>query len=285
MFRGLFPARSVHWPKDETAVTDVKITKKDIQDAKAPDAVLTGATSAYDWIVEHKNALLGAIAVLVLAVGGASLLRANSREKEEALGAKLSTALQLENRPVLETAPEGSTEKTFKSKDEKQKAVTEAFEAVRKEAPGSDAAQVAGLHLAKAEMEAGKPADAAAKYEEYLAAVKSGGLRLFALENLGYALEAKGDDAKAAEAFARLGDEGAPGRALFHKARLAEKAGKKDEARKLYEQVTTDYSKEVVAGDARTRLELLDLPAPGVGGFEPAAPEAPKPPKGKRAGK
>lgn len=245
-------------------MSDTKIRKKDIQEARRPDAVLVGATGVFDWIVERRNLLLGALAAVVVVVAVGSFISSQNAEKKQETGGQLAQAMALVSRPVIE----GSTGKdSFPSIEAKQTAVRAALDGVKQDAPDSEAALSASVALARLDLDAGQPDAAITSLENYLAKVKSGGLRLFATETLGYAYEAKGDLGKAASTFNALKDEGAAGRALFHQARLAEKEGKKDEARKLYEQVIAEHDKELVAAEARSRLELLDLPPAGQGAF------------------
>jgi hypothetical protein len=262
----------------------VKVTKKDIQEAKSPDVVLEGATSVYDWLVERRNIVIGALVALLVVAAIATFASSSSEAKAHEAGGKLAQALELANRPVVEVK-EGATpaEKTFPTKAAKLEAVEKALNEITTQYAGSEAARTASLQLADVKLEAGKADEAIAGYEKYLADAPAGGLRLFATESLGYAYEAKGDLAKAEQSFDKLNGEGAPGLALFHKARLAEKAGKKDEAKKLYEQVAKDYPGEQVANDASTRLELMDVPPAGAGALtapEPAPVE--EAPKGKK---
>lgn len=267
-------------------MADVTVTKKDIQEAKRPDAVLEGATSVYDWLVAKRNLVIGALIALLLIIAGVSFAQASSENKKREVGAKLASALELAQRPVVENK-EGVTPpadgKSFPTEEAKSAAVDKALTDIVQQHSGTEAARTAELTLADRRLSAGKTDEAIAGYEKYLGEVGTGGLRLFAIESLGYAYEAKGDTAKAESTFARLGDEGALGLATFHKARLTEKAGKKDEAKKLYEQIAKDYSTENVANEARTRLELIDVPPAGTGelkAVEPAPPEEPK--KGKK---
>lgn len=242
-----------------------KIRKKDIQAAKRPDAVLVNATSLFEWIVERRFALLGALAVVVVAVAVASFVGGRKDEARQEIGAKLSAAMELAGRPVIE----GATGKdTFPSAEAKANAVKAELESVLKDGGSTPAAESATVALARLDVEAGRADAAIEKFETYLGNVKSGGLRLFALEGLGYAYESKGDKTKAASTFARLKDVGAPALALYHQARIAQESGDKNEARKLYEQVVAEYDQELIAGEARSRLELLDLPPAGQGAFE-----------------
>ncbi len=264
-------------PEKGMAVAEVKITKKDLQEARRPDAVLEGASSLFDWLLERKNIILGAVIGVCVLIGIVSAVQSSSESKSEAVGSKLSSAIELTERQV--TAP-GATDKDktkkdqFATKEEKAKAVSEAFDNFAKDNAGSTAGNTAALKLAELRLHDGK-FDEAAGFAEKAAANKD--LDMFAYESLGYAYEGKGDTAKATEAFKKMADAGAPALALYHQARLTEKAGNKEEARKLYEKVVADFDKDSISGDAKARLDLLNLPPPGVGAIEPppAAPEAP----------
>lgn len=253
-------------------MSDVKVRKKDIQEAKQPDAVLEGATSAFDWILARKNLVLGAIAAVLAVVAIATFSSSQAAAERREIGSGLSSAVALASRPVAE---KGEADKTFPTKEAKQQATKDALEGVVKQHAGSDAALTAALGLARTAAEAGKYDDAITGYESYLKTAGNGGMALFAAEGLGYAHEGKGELDKAQAAFDKLAELGAPGRAAYHKARLLEKQGKKDDARKAYEAVVTGYEKEIVASDARARLELIDLPAAGTGALEAAPAPAP----------
>lgn len=256
-------------------MAEVKVTKKDIQEAKKPDAVLVGATTLFDWIVANRKVVIGAVAALLVVVG-AGLLVSGSRESKRAqVGGRLGQAVSLAARPVV--AGVAVDTDTFPNVQAKRQAEQKAFGEIVAEHPGSEAASSAQLQLARIALNEGRYDDAVATYEKALDGLGNTPLRLFALEGLGYAYEAKGDLAKAKETFQRLSNAGAPARSLYQQARIAELSGQKDEARKLYEQVTSDYENEVLAGEAQARLELLGLPPPGQGALETPAPAAPSP--------
>lgn len=259
-------------------MSEVKVTKKDIQEARKPDVVLESATTLFDWLLARRTLVLGALGGVVVLVGVVSLVQSQSAKSEQELGAQLSKAVELSGRPVIEHK-DGDTvppdDKSFPSKEAKQKATREALTALVASEPKSEAGKSAAVKLAQLDLEAGKTDEAIAGFQKYLSENPAGGLQLFVLESLGYAYEAKNSLVEAADTFTRLGAAGAPGRALYHKARLAEKAGNKAEAKKLYAQVVSDYDKEVVAGDARTRLELIDAPPAGTGALEAPPPVVP----------
>jgi tetratricopeptide (TPR) repeat protein len=259
---------------DEDTVAELTIRKKDIQEAKRPDAVLEGATSLFDTLLEKRTQIIGGLAAVLAVVAIASFVSNRSAKASHEAGAKLSAALALEAKPVKEPAKDKAEDgesdgDSFPSKEAKQKAVEDALAPLAK---GSDAAAARGASLALAQRayDAGKFDDALAGFE--VAAKGDGALALPAFEGQGYAYEAKGDFTKAGEAFAKLKEYGAEGRAQFHAARLLEKQGKKDEARKAYEAVADKFENDAIASEARTRIDLLDLPAAGVGALAAPAP-------------
>jgi tetratricopeptide (TPR) repeat protein len=270
-------------------LADVKVTKKDIQEARRPDAVLEGATSLFDWLLENKNLVIGLIVGVLVIVAGYSIAQ-NAKHKNFAeVGGQFSTALEMSTRTIAPKA-EGAEVKvsgaeTFSSKEEKEKAVDGALTAITKEHADSSSAKSASVLLAAQRFNEGKLDEAISLAESYTKS-NEGSLRAIAFETLGNAYAAKGDAAKAEEAYKKVSDAGAPAQSLFLQAGLQEKAGKKDEARKLYEKVIADYEKEGVAREARSRLDLLDMPAPGTGALEaPSAPAEPAAPADKKAGK
>jgi len=260
-------------------VSEIKVRKKDIQEAKRPDAVLERAGTVFEWTLKNRKPLLGGLAALAVVIVGISLASASASSRRHELGTKLSAAVEDLDRPVGPATGEDKGEKTFATKEDRQKAVDQAFGDLLKEHADSAVGAAARLQVARSALQAGKPDEAIANLESYLSGSDQT-LRLFAQENLGYAYEAKGDLEKAKAAFQRLADAGAPALALYHQARLAEKAGKKDEARAQYERVVHDFEKEAVAYEARGRLDLLDLPEPGKGALEEKT-EEPAPTKAK----
>lgn len=266
-------------------MADVKITKKDIQEAKRPDLVLVRASSLFDWLLDHRLGVLGVLALVLIAVSAVGLVRSAATAREREAGETLSAAVELSQRPVAAQSSGDVAAKLFASRQAKDEAVEAALAAVADKHPDTNAAAVARLDLARIQLSKGQYDEAIAGYQGYLDAFPKSGLRLLALEGLGYAFEGKSDHAKAGETFALLAGDGAPARALYHQARLNEAQGKKDEARKLYEQVVSEFEREQVSGEARVRLELLDVPAAGQGAFLadafPTVPVAGKKPGGK----
>ncbi len=263
----------------------VKVRKKDIQQAKRPDALLASASSVFDWLLKRRTMVLSALAAALALFAVGAYLSSRSKAHARVVGAELSSAIELSTRPVKGSPNAAEAKKTFPTDAAKEQAVSDALGKIEKAHPHSAAGHVAALALAHEAYEAGKYDDAIRDYQTYLKGGE-GDLQLFADEGLGYAYEAKQDYPKALDAFGKLAALGLPGRAEYHKARLLQEEGKLDDARKAFEDVVASYGKEVVASDARSRLDLLNLPPPGQGGFEPpAAPATPAPAEKKGAGK
>jgi hypothetical protein len=244
--------------------------KQDRKELKRPDEFQVVAGKTMDWLVAHRGPVLGAVAAIAVLAAGVWAYTAWSASRETKAGAALAQALQLEQRPIAAEGNPQAGEKTFPSRAERDKAVLDALEQVRKEYPRTKAGETAFSQIGFHKLHAGDAAGAQAALEEFL---KSAGnrhpLRAFATESLGYAYEAQGKLDEAKKAFSRLADADAPQRAAFHEARLALVENKPDAKQRL-EKVAKDYPKDPVALEANQRLEIASLPP-----FTPSA-EQPK---------
>jgi hypothetical protein len=248
--------------------------KIDRKQLKKPDEFQVRAGQAMDWMVAHQGPLLiglGAAVAAVLLVWGFTAWRSS---RESKAGTALAEALELQSRPIAGEAPAQPGVETFPSKEEREKAVVAALSRVRSEQGNTAAANTALAELGFHELKSGEPAAAEKDLEEFLKnASTDHPLRAFAVESLGYALEAQNkiDDARAA--FEKLRELGMPGRADFQAARLDLVQGK-PEAKSKLERVAKDYPKDPVSTEANQRLELAALPASSVPAPAPA-PEKP----------
>lgn len=262
-------------------MAEVKIRKKDIQAARAPDAVFTGASSLFEWIYERRNPLGVAFAVVLVGVGVASWVNSSSNSKRVALGATLAQAADETSRPVIEkpVEPEEGAEQipSYPTKADKEKAVTASLSALVEKSGDTAPGRLAALDLAQIRAADGKYDEAISLAQKYLDNPDGAKLGLFAWELIGTSYQAKKDWAKADEAYRKMSEAGAPARALYLQARLQQLQGKTDEARKLYQKVGTDFDKDSVAGEARVQLDMLDMPPEGKGALASAAePQSPE---------
>jgi tetratricopeptide (TPR) repeat protein len=114
-------------------------------------------------------------------------------------------------------------------------------------------------------LDLGRADDAIATYQKLLDGKLDGRLTFLAREGLGYAYERKGNLKEAEAAFSKLGD-GAGGlgpfykdHARYHQARLAEIAGNRAEATKIYQEVLDKNPTTSLRDEITNRLALLEL--------------------------
>jgi tetratricopeptide (TPR) repeat protein len=241
---------------------EFKLTRKEI---KEPDPFVRVSSAAWGWVMERRRQAV--IGLIVLAVGvvafsaGSHLIGSRERRAGEAL----SDALDQARRGVegIDYAVPGDPP-LFKSTQERNEAVTKALEKVKSDHPNTRAALTATLHLGSYALMAGRYDDAQRDYQEYLNASKpDDAFRVLALEGLGYTAEAKKDYPGALEWFERMAKDSTKGfgkdRAAYHRARILEEMGKRQEAAQGYEAVKKDFADSPVAKAATERLGLLAM--------------------------
>lgn len=131
---------------------------------------------------------------------------------------------------------------------------------------GGSGAEIDGMLMRAARlMREGKAAEAEAEYRSFLERGGAGHpLRWAAREGLGFAREAQGDlDGALVEFTALAGEKGVFYRdmGLYHRARVLERQGKKDEALTVYHQYIAEYplsDPSIAQVEVKKRLEELD---------------------------
>jgi hypothetical protein len=255
--------------------------KLDRKQLKQPDEFQLLAGKAMQWVAANQGRVVTVIVALaVVALGGWGYAAYRASHEEKA-GAALSEALEKASRPLASEVAPGQPQDSYPSKEEREKAVIAALQAVRSGFGGTRAAETAQAEVAFHEQSSGDNASAAKDLQEFLSsAAVSHPLRFVAQESLGYALEAQGklDEAKAA--FDKLRELGMAPRADFQGARLALLQGKPD-AKAQLEKFAKDNPKELeLAHEANERVELASLPPPSATPAPVAAPvAAPQPAK------
>ncbi len=252
-----------------------KLSRKEL---KRPDEFVQTGNKVVEWLQNHGSAVLAALGGIILLGVLASVGSWWLEQSAVRAGAALGDALELADRPVLDDgAAAGVDDPFFGSDDEKAERVTEALEAVRIDHAGTPAAAVATLELADRSYRAEEFDAALTSYERFLKETeKDNRLRFSALEGLGYALEAKGEQEKALSAFEQLTAEGGEFYkpfALVHEARVLEALDRPADARRRAQQVIDEFSESSARGDAETLLGRL-----------PAVPEAAAAIEGEEAG-
>lgn len=246
---------------------------------RAPDAFQRAGGEARVWLEERRKAVAIALAVLLLGGAGVAVAGYVSDRGEARASKALGDALKVLGRPVegeAESAglpPSGPAFKTVRERDE---ALQKALADFRSAHPGTRAAATAALPLAKAEYRLGNYDAAARNFEAFLAsAPKSDALRPQGLEGLGYTHEAKGDFAKALEAFEQLSKENQTeflaGMGQYHRARMLALQNKAEDAAQAFAEVQTAHPNTAAARLSSERLAVLTSQGVKVPSPAPAA--------------
>lgn len=242
-------ARSTH--------SAAEITRKDM---KGPDRFQVAATHAAEWAAKNGRTVAVALGALVVALVAAAVVQGMTASARERAGSRLYRALDAAEGVVSAVPMVGSDRQVFASEAERQKAIVDAADRARQGHPGTRAALTAALLAGGANLRLGQWDQARAAYEEYLAGTPADdSLRFAALEGLARAAEGKSDFAGAAATFERAGREVAfyKDRAALERARLLERAGKADEARKLLSAFPEEHKESPLKAEAQERLARL----------------------------
>jgi tetratricopeptide (TPR) repeat protein len=214
-------------------------------DAASDDSAPSTALEATAWLDKHGRAILmvvgGAIAVAV-----AGLLISNASEgKNREGGTLLQTAVTSSLGivvPAEETPPEDPIFPVFPSAKERDEKALSQFRDVSKKFPDSLASTYAQLGEGNTLLGLGNYADASTAFEKLRAATNADDfVRARALEGAGYALEGQKNYAQARERFEALSKlKNGAYRTLgdYHRARMLVAEGKRDDAKKLLEELT-----------------------------------------------
>jgi len=251
--------------------------KQDRKELKKPDEFQVVAGRTMDWLVARRGPVLGTVIAIAVLAAATWAFTTWSASRENKAGATLAQALELEQRPIAAEGNPQAGEKTFPTREDRNKAVLAALEDVRKERPRTKAADTALAQIGFHKLHANDAPGAQAALDEFLKSAGNGHpLRAFATEALGYAYEAQGKLEDAKKTFARLSDADMPQRAAFHEARLALIENKPD-AKQQLEKVAKEYPKDPVSLEANQRLEIASLPPYTASADQPKPAEQAKP--------
>jgi predicted negative regulator of RcsB-dependent stress response len=110
-------------------------------------------------------AIAGAVVAIAVIAFGIYFYRAN---REDSAQHALASAIETAEAPIAETRPEGVTGPHFKTEAERNAASEKAFKGVRDNHSGSNAADVAGLYLARMAVTKGDVKTARTLLEEFV---------------------------------------------------------------------------------------------------------------------
>ncbi len=235
------------------------------QELKQPDAFQKVGGEASTWLIhQQKLVIIGVVAVLLVgaAIGVVSYLGGRG---EERASSELGAALAVLGRPVtdqVEKNPDPLAGPTYKTAKEKDEALIKALSELRSAHPGTRAAVTAALPLGEAQLRQGQADEALASLGDYLKdSPADEPLRPTALEGRGYAYEAKGNLNEALAAFEQLSRENKTdflnGMGLYHRARILELQGKKEEAAKQFSEIPSAATNTSAARLATERMAVL----------------------------
>ena len=267
----------------------VKRAQPEAAVAAAPDAFQQGVRDAGRTAVRRGPLVLGAIALIAAAVAGGIWWSGASKENV-AEGTRLlaqpvawrARARIVDVDAVMKDRPRPPPIPIARDQAELDRNIETAMTALA--ASDNEQANTLGLLVRGAiAMEKGDFAGAQTAYESFITKVGTGhDLAFTAIEGVALAKEAQGDREGALVELDKLA--GAAGdfyrdQALWHKARILEATGRKDDALEIYKQYATEYPLDkasLARNEVRARLSELDpslvpaeadAPPPGLSGL------------------
>lgn len=210
------------------------------------EAANTVAYEATAWMDRHGRTVLIALGACVAIAVGALIISNLSQGKSREAGALLQTAVTTAQGivvPADETAPEDPIFPVFPSVKEREEKALAQFREVTKQYPDTLAGTYARLGEANTLLRLGNHAEASKTFE----ALRTGKseqddyIRFRVLEGAGYALEGEkkyGEARERFEALSKLNNGAYRILGDYHRARMLVAEGKRDEAKKLLEELT-----------------------------------------------
>jgi tetratricopeptide (TPR) repeat protein len=250
------------------------------------DAFQVGVRQAGRGAVRRAPILLLAAVAVAGGIGGFIWWRGQAAAQAADATQMLATAAAYQARakvePNLDTVlgerARPPAQLLVKDEGELRQTIDAALADLESTAPKSDAAKLAQLVRAASAMRDGRFADGEAAFREFLASEPGHELAFLAQEGVLLAREAQGDiDGAIAEAETLVAADPATfyrDQALWHKGRMLEAQGKKDEALAVYRQYAEEYPLQdpsIARADVIGRLRELD-PSAVPAGVEPEGP-------------
>lgn len=236
--------------------------------AEKPDAFEAASIKSAAWIDDNRNLAIGVVvAVVVAAIGVFAAVQYTSSQAESA-SASLSQALA-----SFEVLVEGSSELeaikanpeipaptvTFESNEKKWQTIYDEASATIAEHGGGAVGSTAQLTKAAAAFNLKKFDEATTLYNEYLAGSPTKDVKPFAYFGLANSLAAQGEFDKAIVQLDKVAETN-PDQAImiqYEKARMLERAGKVEEAKKLYHDILETEPESTFRSDIERRLATI----------------------------
>ena len=251
---------------------------------RQPDTFQAAGLEAQNWLAQHQKSVVAVAGVLLLGGLIAAVVHWTGERSNARAAKELGAALAVLDRPVVasdaELQPTDGSLPPFKSQQEQDEALVKSLTEFRERNAGTLSAATAALALGKAQYRLGQHDAALAAYGDFLKqAPQNDPLRVSALEGQGYAYEALGKPAEAAQSFQEMAklDAGGylAGMGQYHQARMLILQDKKDEAAKLLAELPEKFPNTAAARQATERLNLLASQGVKIPTPAPAAPVTP----------
>jgi tetratricopeptide (TPR) repeat protein len=237
------------------------------------DELVSGLGQATDWFQAHRNNIINGVLVLLgagLLLGGIYMYRKG--KSQEARGALASALEQYHGQVGPDAGGSGTTSANvpkFGTADEKYRAALQAFEKVATDFGSYDQGRQARYYAGLCQLQLGD-LEAAEKSLSELRSGKRDLLYYLASKAAAAVATERGNYAAAAEIYRPLvEDEKSPlpkDHLLFELAKAEERAGNREQARRYYDRVLSEFPQSQLRGDALSRKELLDLEPAASGG-------------------
>jgi tetratricopeptide (TPR) repeat protein len=224
-----------------------RIAKKKL---KEPDEFISTTARTISWTVENLKLILIGIIIGALVVVFLVFWRIRTRNREiEAFNSFYRASEML-------MSAEDPSSKGYQEAIDK-------FERIQREYSGTDASQLAQLHLGQGLLNLKQYEKAVETYRTFLDSGPREGLyRLLALQNLGYAYEGQGDYQRALDSFQTLvakGQSFLQPWGYLNMGRCYEKLDKREEALKTYRIFLEKFPDSAMAPTIRGKIKTLEV--------------------------
>jgi len=236
--------------------------KIDRKDLKQPDEFISFSHKALQWALERRTGVLVGIAALVLIIIGFYAWRWYLHEN-----ARHASMDFIEAKKILETSlqespnqqPTNMSQASYVTEKEKHQAAIEAFKKVKNNHKGTDVASLATYFIAESNRKIGEYANAIKYFKEYISEQGQNGLLgVFALEGIATSHESQDKPEEALKHYQKL-EKLEPDRGKYHQARLKQKSGEIQEARRLYEDIIKEHPQTIYRQTIEERLSQLTI--------------------------
>lgn len=235
-----------------------KYTRKEL---KQPDEFLTLSTKVWKWASDNRNAVITISIAVFVVFAGVLFFKSQLERSAQSATSALLKGLKVEEAPIIKDAKDKTADElSYASEKEKAEASIKAFTTVSKE-HGGGVKNAALLMRANVHLKQGDYPKAIKDFQTFLSQMGASQpvLHKTALEGLSFAYEGKKEWDNALKTIEKLDQKGqARFNSLFHKARITLKKGNKTEAKKLYQEISTQAESMRLKEQAKQQLAILD---------------------------